>query len=305
VALNPTNPANKATGVYGEMVYALREQKLDTVQRQTQEGTLEMLYVAKPLRVDEASCLACHGAPEAAPAGLRAIYGDRGGFGWRMGETVGAQVVAVPMTMPLTRARQALGQFLLGTCVVVAAVFLALNTMLRRVLLNPIASSHGELHRQAREDELTRAINRRGFLEAAETALRHAGATGHTLSLAMFDVDHFKQINDQHGHAAGDAVLRELVRRVQRRTRGSDLLGRMGGDEFALLLPDASVEQARPLAHALHASLQGEPFPHGESVGISMGLTQWDGAEDLASLMARADEALYAAKNSGRGRVCG
>ncbi|MFO1336991.1 MAG: GGDEF domain-containing protein [Burkholderiaceae bacterium] len=130
--------------------------------------------------------------------------------------------------------------------------------MLRRVLLNPIASHHGELQRQAREDELTGAINRRGFLEAAQAGLDRARQCGEPLSLAMLDVDRFKQINDQHGgHAVGDAVLCELVRRVQARARATDLLGRLGGDEFALLLVGDGLTQARALADALLARLQG------------------------------------------------
>jgi diguanylate cyclase (GGDEF)-like protein len=119
----------------------------------------------------------------------------------------------------------------------------------------------------------------------------------------MLDVDRFKQINDEHGHAAGDHVLRELVRRVQARVRGSDLLGRLGGDEFALLLPDASLEQARQLCATLHATLQREPYPHGGTVGISLGVAQWQGNETLPCLLARADQALYDAKRTGRGRV--
>lgn len=305
VALNPTNPANRATGVHEDIVNTFRSTPAETTQRHVREDGAEKLYVAKPLRVQDAACLACHGQASAAPASMRAAYGDQHGFGWRMGETVGAQVVAVPMALPLQRARQALWQYLAGAGAVVAAVFLGLNLMLRRVLLNPIASRHGELHRQAREDELTRAINRRGFLEAAERALVHAQAASHRVSLAMFDVDHFKQINDQFGHASGDEVLRELVRRVDRRTRASDLLGRLGGDEFALLLPDAGLEQARQLALALHAALQGERYAHGRPVGISLGLAEWDGSEDLAALMARADKNLYAAKLAGRGQVSG
>ena len=305
VALNPTNPANLASGIHAEMVQSLRASGVDTVQRQTFENGQEMLYVAKPLRVSDAACLTCHGAPDAAPAAMRTLYGDQRGFGWRMGETVGAQVVSLPMTVPLERAQQSLWQFLIGACAVVLTVFLTLNAMLRRVLLNPIASHHGELHRQAREDELTRAINRRGFLEAAEAALDRARANGEQLSLAMLDVDRFKQINDEHGHAAGDDVLRELVRRVQARVRGSDLLGRLGGDEFALLLPDASLEQARQLCATLHATLQGEPYPHGGTVGISLGVAQWQGSETLPCLLARADQALYDAKRTGRGRVVG
>jgi diguanylate cyclase (GGDEF)-like protein len=222
---------------------------------------------------------------------------------WPATTHVGAQVVALPMTVPLERAQQSLWQFLGGACVVVLAVFLTLNVMLRRVLLNPIASRHGELHRQAREDELTGAINRRGFLESAHSALARAAANNEHLSLAMFDVDRFKQINDQHGHAAGDSVLRELVRRVHGRVRGSDLLGRLGGDEFALLLPDAGIEQARHLCLMLHTTLQKEAYPHGETVGISLGVAQWRKGEDLQSLIARADRALYDAKRAGRGRV--
>ncbi|MEK8034095.1 diguanylate cyclase [Ideonella sp. DXS29W] len=303
VALNPTNPSNRATGIHAEIVEALRSTDAESVQRQTSENGQHMLYFAKPLKVKDSACLVCHSTPAAAPPAMLVAYGDQHGFGWKMGETVGAQIVSLPMTVPLERAQQSLWQFLAGACGVVLAVFLALNAMLRRVLLNPIASRHGELHRQAREDELTGAINRRGFLEAAESALTRAATCEEDLSLAMFDIDRFKQINDQHGHAAGDAVLREVVRRVHGRVRSSDLLGRLGGDEFALLLPDAAIEQARILCTMLHTTLQKEPYPHGEPVGISLGVAQWQRGEDLQALLGRADRALYEAKRNGRGRV--
>ena len=305
VALNPINPANLATGIAADIVRSLREQPAETIQREAVVDGQRLLFVAKPMRVQEASCLTCHGDPAQSPPAMRVIYGDTHGFGWRMGETVGAQIVAVPMAPPLERAQQSLLQFLIGACAVVLAVFLALNAMLRRVLLNPIASRHGELQRQAREDELTGAINRRGFLEAAQAGLDHARQCGQPASLAMLDVDRFKQINDQHGHAVGDAVLCELVRRVQSRVRTTDLLGRLGGDEFALLLVGDDLAQARALADDLLARLQDEPLAHGGALGVSIGLAQWDGLEDLAGLLVRADRALYEAKRGGRGRVSG
>lgn len=172
------------------------------------------------------------------------------------------------------------------------------------------AAYHEELYRMSIVDGLTGVHNKRHFLESIErevaSAIRHATA----LSLVMLDIDHFKKINDTHGHLAGDAALKELCRRLAPRVRQSDLLARYGGEEFAAVLPGTDLTGARVFAEELRALVAASPFTH-ETLSIpctiSLGVAELDraAAERPEELIRRADEHLYAAKRGGRNRVAG
>jgi diguanylate cyclase (GGDEF)-like protein/PAS domain S-box-containing protein len=163
-----------------------------------------------------------------------------------------------------------------------------------------------ELHRALTLDHLTGVLNRRMFFERAETALRRQAELGATSCLAMLDADHFKAVNDTHGHAAGDAALRAIAAALRDGTRAEDLVGRLGGEEFAILLPGTPPALAGAIAERLRAGVAavalehaGNRIPLTVSVGLAAGTTT-----DLQSLLTAADGALYVAKRSGRNRVC-
>ena len=119
----------------------------------------------------------------------------------------------------------------------------------------------------------------------------------------MVDIDHFKRINDVHGHAIGDSVLREVAARLRRQMRRGDLLGRLGGEEFAVLLPATDLEGAAVQAELARQALRREPVAVAGTVTASLGVAQWDGSEPAADWLERADLALYEAKRLGRDRV--
>lgn len=302
VALNPTNPSNRAVGISAEIVQALRADGSVTLQRVTGPSGSEVLHFAKAIRVDT-SCLLCHSKPEIAPATMRARYGSEHGFGWNTGDIIGAQIVSMPMSLAMQRSQATLLRFLLGTIATMAVVFVALNVMLRKMVINPMASRQQALKRLASVDALTGATNRRGFMKALLACMERARAQATPLSVVMIDLDHFKQINDSHGHAAGDKALRELVARVRSRSRRQDVLGRLGGEEFALVLPGTPLADARRVAEALLAHVIGQPFERVGRITASLGVAQWNGIESLGTLLARADGALYHAKHNGRARV--
>ncbi|MGM0767283.1 MAG: sensor domain-containing diguanylate cyclase [Pseudomonadota bacterium] len=167
-----------------------------------------------------------------------------------------------------------------------------------------------ELLRMARSDPLTGTANRRVLMEVLEEEFSRARRYGHQLSVLMLDLDHFKQVNDRHGHATGDAVLKELVRVVTPEIRGSDCFARLGGEEFAILLPENDLDSARQLAERLcravalltFRSTQGE-FGVTVSIGVA---TLRDSDMSPEHLLNRADQCLYAAKSGGRNQVhCG
>ena len=163
-----------------------------------------------------------------------------------------------------------------------------------------------EVERLSTTDPLTGLSNRRHFDAAAQLEILRARRHHRPLSAVMLDVDHFKLVNDTHGHAAGDRVLVALSGLCVAMSRRTDLKARLGGEEFCLLLPETSAASAHQVADRIRTGLQGLPFENAGRtfhVTVSMGVAGHTGEEVLDALLARADRALYQAKDSGRNRV--
>lgn len=164
-----------------------------------------------------------------------------------------------------------------------------------------------ELRQLSRTDPLTGIPNRRVFTELLEEEYSRARRYGHALSVLMLDLDHFKAVNDSYGHAVGDRVIRTFTQTVKPEVRASDCFARMGGEEFALLLPQSDLSSARQLARRLCQAMSAIRFDssRGEfSVTVSIGVATLS-AQDYSAehLLNRADRCLYAAKSEGRNRV--
>ncbi len=166
---------------------------------------------------------------------------------------------------------------------------------------------HREVQRLAQTDILTNSYNRRGFFELGEREVERFHRFGHPLSAMMLDVDGFKALNDTYGHAFGDLILQTLAAVCQRTIRQTDIIGRYGGDEFGILLPESDSQRAEKLAERLHRAVSGTTVdsPGGPiSLSISIGVTEsLPETRNLSELLARADAALYAAKQNGRNQV--
>ena len=173
----------------------------------------------------------------------------------------------------------------------------------REALLEQLQRKSELLELQSREDALTGLANRRHFDERIVAELVQIQRHGGVLSLALLDVDHFKRINDTGGHAIGDAVLAELGRRLQGHFRGGDLVARIGGEEFAVLMPQAALRDALAKLEAIRAELAATALLPGWRATFSAGVVQWQAGENRDALLRRADGLLYQAKRSGRNRV--
>jgi diguanylate cyclase (GGDEF)-like protein/PAS domain S-box-containing protein len=164
-----------------------------------------------------------------------------------------------------------------------------------------------ELKHQATTDVLTGVFNRRHFLDVSRNEQKRAARFKQPISIALVDLDHFKQINDTYGHAAGDQALIDLTRICHQNIREIDLFARFGGDEFAVLLPGATGGQAMQVLERIHQAVSALPFElNGRQVPITItaGLAcSKDGSESLDALLIRADQALYRAKETGRNRM--
>lgn len=164
-----------------------------------------------------------------------------------------------------------------------------------------------ELHQIATTDDLTGLMNRRYFMELAQNEHRRAIRLHHSMAIALIDLDRLKQINDTHGHAAGDLVLQKLTHTVQQNIREIDMFARLGGDEFVLLLPGASSKQAYEVLERACQALAEYPLDYdGQSISISLsaGIASISSDDDTFEiLMSRADQALYQSKAAGRNQV--
>lgn len=170
------------------------------------------------------------------------------------------------------------------------------------------ARYHEEVYQLATHDALTELCNRRHFIELVDKEIARAQRHGRPLVMCIIDVDLFKPVNDQYGHIAGDGVLRQLAAVVRSFVRGEDIAARIGGEEFAVLLPESDVPAARAFAERLREAVADSVFvlagePH--RITISIGIAAMDPLRaDRSTLMQAADGALYRAKDEGRNRVC-
>jgi diguanylate cyclase (GGDEF)-like protein len=167
---------------------------------------------------------------------------------------------------------------------------------------------HEAIHNMAIQDGMTGIHNKRFFMEFLEREIAVASRHGHQLTLVMFDVDHFKKVNDTHGHLAGDAVLKDLAQRIRPRIRREDLFARYGGEEFTCVLPSTGLEGGIVFADHLRLIIAERPCVFdNQSIAftISLGVTTLNRENnvDATGLIKRADEKLYAAKHGGRNRV--
>jgi diguanylate cyclase (GGDEF)-like protein len=164
-----------------------------------------------------------------------------------------------------------------------------------------------QLQAQAVTDELTGLPNRRELMRELRVQVTRAHRSGAPLSLLMFDIDHFKRVNDTHGHQAGDAVLVRVAEVVEEVRRAADRPGRYGGEEFCLVLPDTDTAGATALAERLRAAIEATPFAPAStrrlSVTVSVGVARLTPEMRARELIKAADRALYAAKAGGRNRV--
>ncbi|WP_223484680.1 diguanylate cyclase [Pseudomonas sp. A-RE-19] len=162
-----------------------------------------------------------------------------------------------------------------------------------------------ELRALSVTDSLTGIHNRRYFQERLTTEMARVERGGGELSVIMLDIDHFKRINDQHGHAVGDRVLQAVCERIGGRLRRTDVFCRLGGEEFMVLCPDIDGVQAQVLAVELWQGLRSSPIDEVGTITASFGIASWKAGEGADALLLRADSGVYAAKQAGRDRVEG
>ncbi len=193
-----------------------------------------------------------------------------------------------------------LGRFYLANAAYIVLLMVSVRLNEQYVRVRTLAET---MTRLAHTDALTRIANRRELDETIAREVNRATRHSQPLSAILFDLDHFKQVNDTHGHEVGDAVLKEAARVAQGLLRLSDLLGRWGGEEFLVVAPQTDTAQAGELAERLRQAIAGCPLECVGNITASFGVAEYHPPEPPEAWLKRADEALYAAKQGGRNRV--
>jgi len=172
-----------------------------------------------------------------------------------------------------------------------------------KILTERLMEANKQLQYTATHDELTKVFNRNTIFDFLENEIVRLKRRESNLSLLMFDIDHFKKANDTYGHLVGDQILYKIIRIIRKIVRESDLIGRFGGDEFIIILPDTDIEEAKEITERLLSKIRKEKFKFKDksiTITISMGVTKYIKNETITKLTERVDEALYEAKNNGR-----
>jgi diguanylate cyclase (GGDEF)-like protein len=175
-------------------------------------------------------------------------------------------------------------------------------------LQSQLIAARDAMRERATHDSLTGLWNRASIVEVLTGEINRAGRSGRRLAAGIADLDHFKAVNDTHGHLAGDAVLRVAAERFARSVRSYDRVGRYGGEEFLFVFPDSDAELSRSLGERLRSAVASEPMDTSEgwiavTTSIGIAVAKRSGTEAVDLLLRRADEALYRAKRDGRNRV--
>ena len=198
-------------------------------------------------------------------------------------------------------------QYLLATVGLCLLALSILATIYVRRALDAEHAARKELEHFALTDPLTSLPNRRAFMEAATQHIVQSQADPkRKLSLAVVDIDHFKRINDRFGHPAGDEVIKEVGQRAIAALRKHDFIGRIGGEEYGVLLPRTDLQTARAVCERLREAIAGSPIVRNDAIipfTASIGITEFRPRDDIDHLLARADSALYDAKTGGRNQV--
>lgn len=183
-----------------------------------------------------------------------------------------------------------------------AATF-SLTVIAMNIALSIVDDLHRKLAEQSISDPLTGAFNRRHMASSLDQVIERNNRNGAPATVLLIDIDHFKRINDQYGHAIGDDVLKAVVSTIANRIRKLDLLFRTGGEEFLVLLPDTTEEQAATIAEELRTYIARAPLVHDIAVTVSIGISEFRSGQPEDAWLKMADKAMYRAKKTGRNRV--
>ncbi len=185
-------------------------------------------------------------------------------------------------------------------------MFKSINEELEKIVkerTKELEISNKKLEKLASTDDLTKLLNRTKLNDSLESEINRANRFNHIFGVIILDIDHFKSINDTHGHNIGDKVLEEFATILKTKTRVTDIVGRWGGEEFVIICPQTDIEGINKLAEELRYTIENNSFSVPGQITASFGITLYSKGDTIKSLISRADKALYRAKDEGRNKV--
>ncbi len=290
-SLKPLNPNNAPDSFERQALLSFTQGKNEAITKEKSDGVTHYRYMA-PLVIEQA-CLACHAAQ-----------------GYRLGDVRGG--ISIRFNIEETERALMLNRLLLGLLFTVTlASFLAIVHRLVITLQKKLVAAEEIIQEMAITDDLTKLKNRRFLRSRLREELDRATRYRHPLSCIFFDADHFKRINDTYGHEAGDAVLQMISATAQEQCRQSDILGRYGGEEFLMILPETELKQASGLAERLRQTIENRTNivdQHQIRVTATFGVACYSpetttAQPDLSDFIKQTDTAMLEAKKAGRNRV--
>lgn len=287
-SLNPLNPKNKPDKFERDALQLFDQGKDEyfTFEKENEE-IVNFRYMA-PL-ITEKPCLKCHGQQ-----------------GYQEGDIRGGISVSLPATAILKQTTEDRNTIILIAVGIVGLLFVSIRHV-AQVFIADMSRAEQQLRKVASHDYLTNLLNRREAIHQVTKEIARSYRTGKTIAFILCDIDHFKVINDTYGHNAGDFVLKKLAHVLTTTLRDYDIACRYGGEEFLLVAPETSIEQALLLAERLRTAISSEKFVFETQeifVAVSIGVTQLKEDDTIEKVLSRADSALYQAKTDGRNRSC-
>jgi diguanylate cyclase (GGDEF)-like protein len=286
-SLNPLNKLNKPDAFEERSLQRFATGAREAYEFEEKKGVPFFRYMA-PL-ITEASCLKCHASQ-----------------GYKTGDVRGGISVTIPastMIREMKTNRLYLLFLALGIVILTALVIY----VIARFFIRELKQSENKLVEMATKDPLTGLLNRREAFRRIDTERSRSLRTSSPLSLIMCDIDHFKAINDTHGHLTGDFVLQSLAGVLSKTIRDYDILCRYGGEEFLIVMPGITSGPTMELAERIRATVEETDIKTEDGLSIritiSLGVAQLNGHEKIEAVISRADEALYEAKRKGRNQV--
>ncbi len=304
---NPRNEINRANEFESLLLKRMNAGELSKFKEVSEDNNGDkFLYFAMANDPNAKSCLLCHGDPADAPKEMVDLYPQAAGYHEEEGNIRSLISIRVPLKTHLRA-----GEKISNTLTMVTFIILSLILSLIWFFIKYADTQHQiildknqQLERTSITDYLTNIYNRMGFMQAAEQPFSGAKRYDKSFSLIMLDLDHFKQVNDTHGHETGDRVLQELALLIKSRLRTSDIFGRVGGEEFLIAVVEQSEEGAATVANVLRTAVADFHFVKDLSLTASFGVAELTDEVSLSALISHADQALYHAKNAGRNRFC-
>ncbi len=302
---NPRNPINRADASEIDLLRRMNANEIKDYEKVVELDGRKWLYLAVPIDRSSKGCMKCHGDPSDAPAELIAMYGDQAGFHEKPDAIRALISIRVSLANIIAAGDEMASTLSMVTFVVLSGIYLVFALLIRRLdrQEREIRVQNANLECLSMTDLLTGAYNRVGLQKRSSEVIKRASRFQHPVALLLLDLDHFKQVNDRHGHPVGDAVLKRFSETIQANLRGSDIFGRWGGEEFLVISPHLNLAEAVKMAEKLRHAIETAEFPQAIRLTTSIGVSEYRLGETDAEVLARVDRALYTAKSRGRNQV--